>query len=164
MYKRQVWDSAKEARFIGPGFEHIQPREAATANNMAIKDRTTTRSQIIREQGREPSEVFAEAAEEEEDLRELGLATMLDDPPDDEPANGDDADENDGETNDGDEDAEGNLKKNAARPLANNPALRDAIRQARARGASLRQLEKTFRVGHSTIGTMLSGHLHKQDN
>ena len=145
---------AREARWIGPGFQHIQPREAAMANDMAVKARTKTRSQIIREAGFEPKEVFEELAKEEEMLRDLGLSTGAETEPDD-PDDSTDGDE------DGDEDDEGNLKESK---LAASLELRNKIRAEHAAGASHRQLAAKYGVGKTPIASLLNGHTFKTDD
>ena len=126
------------------------------ANDMAIKARIKTRSQIIREAGFEPKEVFEEFAEEEQLMRELGIETEAETQPDD-PDDSPDGDE------DGDEDTEGNLKKSESK-LAASLELRNKIRAQYAAGWSHRQLAAKYGVGKTPIASLVNGHTFKTDD
>ena len=165
MYKRQSllgWfdgnvQDAMEAQWTGPGFPHIQPREAATANDMAVKLRVKTRSDIIRESGHDPDEVFKEAQEEEDKLRDLGLLGGMDDPDDMNDGDGDEDDPKD----ESEEDAEGNLKKSESK-LAERE-VRDRIRADHFSGMSHRQLARKYGVGKTPIAELVNGRSYKHD-
>jgi len=55
------------------GWDWVDPSKDSKAATESIANRTKTRGDYIRQTGRDPDEVFAEMAEEEERLRELGL-------------------------------------------------------------------------------------------
>lgn len=57
------------------GWDWVDPTKDSKAATESIGNRTKTRSEYIRATGRDPDEVFAEMAEEEARLRELGLST-----------------------------------------------------------------------------------------
>lgn len=150
-------DAAQESRFTGPGFPHIQPKEAAIADETDINNFLKSRSHVIRERGQEPAEVFAEIADEDELLRELGLERI------NKPAATNDDKEEDGMP---DEDEEGNLKDDGtktARPLASR-ATRDSIRAERSAGASYRALAERYGASKTAIEYMLAGRTYKRDN
>ena len=142
-------DDAKAVQLTGPGFEHIQPREAAAANETNIKLRIKSRSQIIREAGHEPDEVFKDIAEENEKLRELGLDSMADG----EPTPDDDMDDPD------DADAK---EEDRASPLADR-ATRDQIRAEHAAGSSFSALERKYGVTRTPLTKMIRGETYKMD-
>ena len=52
--------------FVGKMMPHVQPREEATANQIAIETKVKSRSQIIREMGGDPETVFEELEMEAE--------------------------------------------------------------------------------------------------
>jgi len=54
-------------------WEHVQPREQENANDMRIKNRTKSTSQIIRDQGGDPDETFREIAEERAKMEAMGI-------------------------------------------------------------------------------------------
>lgn len=56
------------------GWDWVDPTKDSKAASESIGNRTKTRSDYIRATGRDPDEVFAEMAEEEARLRELGLS------------------------------------------------------------------------------------------
>ena len=62
-----------KTEFIGRGWEHVQPREQATADQMSVQLGVKSRSEIIRERGLEPLDVFREIAEEKELFLQLGI-------------------------------------------------------------------------------------------
>ena len=152
-------DDAREARWIGPGFPHIQPREQAVANDLAVKLGIKTRSEIIRESGREPKEVFQELADEQKQMRDLGLSVSDEtepDDPDDDPDDGDeDPDDNSGE------DANGNNAKSAS--VLSSREVRDAIRAEHAAGASYSELARSYGVGRTPLTKVLTGMTFKRD-
>ena len=145
-------DQMQAVRFVGPGFPPIQPREAAAANESAIKNRLKSRSEIIREQGGDPVDVFEELAGEEELLKELGLQSAAPDPAD-MPDKGDGDGDEDPDDNSG-EDAEGN---NKGTKKLTTPEIREQIRAERAAGASYSELARKHGVGRTTVTKMLLG-------
>ncbi|WP_122516775.1 phage portal protein [Pseudomonas viridiflava] len=56
------------------GWDWVDPTKDSKAATESIANRTKTRGDYIRQTGRDPDEVFAEMAEEEARLRELGLS------------------------------------------------------------------------------------------
>lgn len=56
------------------GWDWVDPTKDSKAATESIGNRTKTRGEYIRASGRDPEEVFAEMAEEEKRLRELGLS------------------------------------------------------------------------------------------
>ena len=143
-------DDAKAVQLTGPGFAHIQPREAAAANETNIKLRLKSRSQIIREDGHDPDEVFRDIAEENEKLRELGLDSMADG----EPTPDDDMDDPD------DADAK---EEDRASPLADR-ATRDQIRAEHASGVNFSSLERKYGVKRTPLRRMILGETYKLDS
>lgn len=61
-----------------PAWEYLDPAKEAAGHELALKNRTKSRSQIIREQSEEPDRVFAEIADEEDELRGLGVPLATD--------------------------------------------------------------------------------------
>ena len=61
------------AEWVGRGFEHIQPREQARANELDVALRIKSRREIIRESGRDPDDVFQQIADELAELKRLGI-------------------------------------------------------------------------------------------
>ena len=57
-----------------PAWEYIDPYKEAMGNKVALENRTKSISECIRERGGEPSEVFAEIAEDKKTLETLGVA------------------------------------------------------------------------------------------
>lgn len=64
----------RPARFQGRRWDWVDPLKEITAKEKAYFLRITSLSQIIRERGDEPEEVFKEIAEEKEQLELLGIA------------------------------------------------------------------------------------------
>jgi len=64
---------AFKVRCQWPAWEYIDPVKEAKGNAIAISTITKTPSECIRERGGEPSEVFAEYAEDLNRIRELGV-------------------------------------------------------------------------------------------
>jgi lambda family phage portal protein len=64
------------AHFQGRRWAWVDPQKDGYANQLAIQQRLKSRSQIIREQGDDPDEVFRACAQDEAKLRELGLTTL----------------------------------------------------------------------------------------
>lgn len=56
-----------------PAWDYIDPKKEAEGNAIAISTGTKTRSQCIRETGREPDEVFDEIKEDNDKLAERGI-------------------------------------------------------------------------------------------
>jgi capsid protein len=72
------------AHFQGRRWAWVDPQKDGFANQLAIQQRLKSRSQIIREQGDDPDEVFRACAQDEAKLRELGLTTAdMQEPTDD---------------------------------------------------------------------------------
>lgn len=65
-------------RCVWPAWEYLDPAKEAAGHELALKNRTKSRSQIIREQSEEPDRVFAEIADEEDELRGLGVPLATD--------------------------------------------------------------------------------------
>jgi lambda family phage portal protein len=61
------------AAFQGRRWDWVDPEKDMRASTLALENRLTTRSQIIRERGMDPDEVFKELASENMKLEELGL-------------------------------------------------------------------------------------------
>lgn len=62
-----------ELEWAPRGWDWVDPTKDSKAATESIGNRTKTRSDYIRQTGRDPDEVFVEMAEEEARLRELGL-------------------------------------------------------------------------------------------
>ena len=62
-----------DVKFIPRTHEHIQPREQGAANDIALRNKTKSRSQVIREGGRDPMEVDEEIAADAERLKANGM-------------------------------------------------------------------------------------------
>jgi len=70
------------AHFQGRRWAWVDPAKDGYANQMAIHQRLKSRSQIIREQGDDPEEVFKACAQDEAKLAELGLTVVeIEEPP-----------------------------------------------------------------------------------
>ncbi|WP_263079497.1 phage portal protein [Endozoicomonas sp. Mp262] len=67
----------KPAVFQGRRWKWVDPAKEMTAHEKGIGLKITTRSQIIREQGGDPDQVFNEIAEEERRLKELGIFNAM---------------------------------------------------------------------------------------
>ncbi|MDL2289951.1 phage portal protein [Paludibacteraceae bacterium OttesenSCG-928-F17] len=61
------------ADWTAPRVPLLDPQKEITAQSLQIKNGLTTLSEIIRETGREPSELFAEYADDLKKLKELGI-------------------------------------------------------------------------------------------
>ena len=88
-------DRAVKHKFIGKGFPAIQPREKAIADQIAIATMQKTSSELIREDGRNPDDVWKERKAEQVKWEELGLRPQIMLPP-----NTTDVDENASEDDD----------------------------------------------------------------
>lgn len=64
------------AHFQGRRWAWVDPQKDGYANQLAIQQRLKSRSQIIREQGDDPDEVFRACAQDEAKLKELGLTAI----------------------------------------------------------------------------------------
>lgn len=64
------------AHFQGRRWAWVDPQKDGYANQLAIQQRLKSRSQIIREQGDDPDEVFRACAQDEAKLAELGLTVV----------------------------------------------------------------------------------------
>ena len=62
-------------------WQHIQPREEMAANELALKLRLRSRSEIIRESGNDPDDVWREIEAENQTLTALGIDPALEKPP-----------------------------------------------------------------------------------
>lgn len=70
----ELWN---ELGWAPRGWDWVDPSKDSKAASESIGNRTKTRGEYIRSTGRDPDEVFAEMAEEEARLRELGLSPEL---------------------------------------------------------------------------------------
>ena len=61
-------------RWVGRRYEHIQPREQSASDHQRLEDGLVSRAEIIRSEGRDPDEVFAELAKEKEAMGADGAA------------------------------------------------------------------------------------------
>ena len=69
---------AFKAKCQWPAWEYIDPYKEAMGNQVALKSRTRSISQCIRDIGGEPDEVFAEIATDREKLTALGIPIVED--------------------------------------------------------------------------------------
>ena len=60
----------EKVRWVRDAPRHVQPREVAEANRLALESGTKSKAEVIREDGRDPAEVFAEIEEEKDAGRE----------------------------------------------------------------------------------------------
>ena len=67
-------DRYKDANFQARRWLWVDPQKDMTANEKAVALGLTSRAAIIREQGRDPEDVFREIAEENKRLEELGIS------------------------------------------------------------------------------------------
>ena len=67
-------DRIGEAVMVPRTHEHIQPREASVADDLALKNGTKSRSAVIRASGNDPLEVDEEIAEDKQRAADLGLS------------------------------------------------------------------------------------------
>lgn len=65
-----------EVKWNAPSWEPIDAVKEAQADALNLSNGTTTRSKIIAKSGADPDELFAERADEEQRLNELGLDTV----------------------------------------------------------------------------------------
>lgn len=68
--KLSKWDAAT---WQGRRWDWVDPQKEQNAHSDAVNNRFKSRSQIIRESGRDPDEVWEEIAQEEAKLRQLGI-------------------------------------------------------------------------------------------
>ncbi len=68
-----AFEKYSEVEFSGRRWHGIDPAKESKANTEELGQKTTSRTQIIREKGREPEDVFNEISEEEKLMKELGL-------------------------------------------------------------------------------------------
>ena len=66
-------EQAFQHTFVGAGYEHIQPREQAEADKVALETMQKSVSELIRESGREPNDVWREIKNERETWAEMGI-------------------------------------------------------------------------------------------
>ena len=71
-------DSLRRATILGRRWPWVDPVKDLQAAELAIKLRTRSISDVIREQGRDPDDVWAELAADQERLRDMGLMTDTD--------------------------------------------------------------------------------------
>lgn len=69
----RVVDDYLPAAYQGRRWDWVDPQKDGTANDMAIKNRTTSVSQIIRDKGHDPDAMFLEIAQERKRMEELGI-------------------------------------------------------------------------------------------
>ena len=62
-----------EYEFVPRTFAHIQPREQAAADQLAVANGFKSRGMVIREGGHDPEDVFRELEEEHERLSKIGI-------------------------------------------------------------------------------------------
>lgn len=86
----ELWS---ELAWAPRGWDWVDPSKDSKAATESIGNRTKTRGEYIRATGRDPDEVFAEMAEEEARLRELGLSPELPAPGQPSPEKTDDDDD-----------------------------------------------------------------------
>jgi lambda family phage portal protein len=70
-------DKYKQAAFTGRRWSWIDPKTEVEANSIAIGQKLVSRSEIIRQMGGDPDDVWAECQREEEALDALGLVPDL---------------------------------------------------------------------------------------
>lgn len=66
-------DKYREVRWQGRTWDHVQPKEQALADEINLRNGTTTVSRILRGKGLDPDEHFEEMAEEGKKLSDLGI-------------------------------------------------------------------------------------------
>ena len=67
LFPRVPIEELEAVEFVGPSMVHVQPREMAAADHQRLADGLVSRSELIRESGREPADVFAEIEDEGSD-------------------------------------------------------------------------------------------------
>lgn len=72
-YNRPI-EEYQRASFQGRRWAWVDPQKDGQANDLAIRNKTKTRSQIIREQGGDPTETFREFEREEKLMKSFGIA------------------------------------------------------------------------------------------
>lgn len=77
--------SYKKAHYQPRRWAWVDPQKDMTANKMYIDERLKSRSQIMREQGDEPEDVWAEIAKEEQYMNQLGLQPITKEQPKESP-------------------------------------------------------------------------------
>ena len=65
--------AAPESRWTAPPLPMIEPAEEGLAHQRRIRNGLATQSQVIREMGEDPDEVFAEMAADQKKLKKLGI-------------------------------------------------------------------------------------------
>jgi lambda family phage portal protein len=73
-------DKYERVEFQGRRWKGVDPLKEANANKVDFGMRTTSLSQIIRENAQDPDKVWAEIAEDEKKLQALGIEVILDKP------------------------------------------------------------------------------------
>jgi capsid protein len=61
------------AAYQGRRWDWVDPQKDGNANDMAIKNRTTSISQVIRDKGGDPETLFREIQRERQMMEELGI-------------------------------------------------------------------------------------------
>ena len=69
----------ENVRFQGKGPEHVQIREQAAAAELYLKNDLKSHSELIRESGRDPMDVFQEIAQDKAIMKELGIKEEMPD-------------------------------------------------------------------------------------
>lgn len=92
------FDRINKPHFQARGWQWVSPKDEAVANEKSIKNRTDSRSSVIRSRGEDPEEVFDEIAWEETILEEKGLLNAEQSTEDDNEQTDDD--DNTGESDD----------------------------------------------------------------
>ena len=76
---------AMKHKFVGKGFPHIQPKDQAIADQIEIDTMQKSVTELIRESGREPNDVYKEIQADLEKWKDLGITPPAFEPrPDDE--------------------------------------------------------------------------------
>ena len=65
-------DMSAKAEFVGESHTHIQPKEQAASDHQRLADHLVSHSEIIRERGGDPDEVFAEIEKDAARLAKIG--------------------------------------------------------------------------------------------
>ena len=66
-------DELSDVAFVAKGFDHIQPGEQATADKINIELRLKSLSEVIRDRGEDPADVFKQIADDQAALKKMGL-------------------------------------------------------------------------------------------
>lgn len=66
-------DAYRDVVFVGKAFEHIQPREQANAYKTYVEMGVMSPSEVIRDRGEDPDDVFTEIGKDKKRLESMGL-------------------------------------------------------------------------------------------